>query len=50
MRALDQLRDEAGWSKAELVRQIGKGRLGLVTTLPNEGQGPLRDSPVDLTM
>lgn len=24
MRALDELRDEAGWSKAELARQIGK--------------------------
>jgi len=24
MRALDALRDEAGWSKAELARQIGK--------------------------
>lgn len=24
MRALDQLRGEAGWSKAELARQIGK--------------------------
>jgi ribosome-binding protein aMBF1 (putative translation factor) len=24
IRALDELRDEAGWSKAELARQIGK--------------------------
>lgn len=24
MRTLDQLRDEAGWSKAELARRIGK--------------------------
>lgn len=24
MRALDELRDEAGWSKAELARRIGK--------------------------
>ena len=24
MRALDELRDQAGWSKAELARQIGK--------------------------
>jgi ribosome-binding protein aMBF1 (putative translation factor) len=24
MHALDELRDEAGWSKAELARQIGK--------------------------